>query len=92
MLEEGADVIAKVLGHLFNGTVVENFSDLEGNKKTSKHKRPEKMWLDFDLFISHYSQVVKIAKQTNDIESSNKKKANIRTKAETDHQIFFQQP
>lgn len=27
------------------------------------------MWLDFDLFISHHSQVVKIAKQTNDIES-----------------------
>lgn len=43
VVEEGADVIAKVLGNLFNGAVVENFSDLEGSKKSSKRERPEKM-------------------------------------------------
>lgn len=62
VVEEGADVIAKVLGNLFNGAVVENFSDLEGSKKSSKRERPEKMWLDFDLFISHHSQVVQNCK------------------------------
>lgn len=72
--------------------MVENFSNLEVNKKTSKHKRPENMWLKNDLSTSHHSQDVEITKQTNNAESWMEKNANIPTEAETKCQLFSQQP